>query len=156
MRESTARRPGTYRSSLYGPEPITSRSGSRRRAGNTRRGTIAPAVWVSTDGQVASAWRRCIVTVRPLTSTRLRLWSSVDGPVGSAMAITRSSENFTSAAVSRSPLEKRSPLRRVQTYVFAVRKAQRRAASGLGRLPPGGMLSRVWNTLPISCWEPKS
>src|SRR4051812_14564175 len=105
-----------YWSSLYGPEPITSPSASRRLDGKTRLGTIAPSVWVRRYGNVPSASRRRIVTLEELVaSTRERLESSGQGPEGSAILRTRSSENFTSAAVSRSPFENLSPGRSVHT-----------------------------------------
>lgn len=57
-----------------------------------------------------------MVTVfSPVASTRARLPSSGAGPSASSILRTRSSENFTSAAVSRSPLENFSPLRSVHT-----------------------------------------
>src|SRR3954454_422384 len=141
LRDNTACWFETKRVTLYGPEPITLPSACSRRAEKSCLGTIAPAVWVRMYGHVPSACLRCIVTVFALVaSTRARLLSSDAGPDGSAIRSTRSSENFTSAAVSRSPLENFSPLRSVHTYVFEPLNAQRLAASGLGSLPPAGIV----------------
>src|SRR5688500_5311759 len=94
-------------------------------------------------GQVASTLLSFIVTVSgSVASTESSEASSVYGPVGSSILTMRSSENFTSSAVSGSPLENFRSGLSLQTYVLSSDQSQLSAASGSGLLPPAGTDSR--------------
>src|SRR5262245_29577337 len=126
--------------------------------------------WVSTDWNVASGLFRWKITVwssgvsiafgsterLPSGLAFATLASRIDAPSGSAIAMFRSTLNFTSDDVSGLPLEKVSPSRSVHWNVDGSVYSHDSAASPSGLVVPGGTVSSCWYIAYCRVDEPRS
>src|SRR4051812_9702046 len=134
-----------YALSAYGPEPMTLSSGWSLSAGNTLESTIAPApvprIWFHSELPSFSVITTVVGSGVVVATSPSRL----DGPFGSAILMTLSKENLTSALVSGSPLENFRPGLSLQVHTLkSGEDVQPLAASGTGFCVFSSTRRRVW------------
>ena len=148
---------------------MTSSSPTISSAGKVSSSTIEVVAVESSLRNVVSAALRWKTTVRSsgvsIASSRMTCgsesgsmsWpSSTEEPFGSAIAMLRSNEYFTSEEVSSLPLENVSPSFSVQVIVFGSSYSHDSAASPTGSLSPAGIAISRWKIAYCMFHEPKS